>query len=240
MSTGSAWSLNWRLWLPDMDRLSVAFTGNLEKVMKAELDKSEKAVTLGVRRRTTFLKDTLRRQVRVAGLGEGVAKAWRDRVYPKGGNSLDAAGVVFSKAPHIVEAFDKGQTIRSPNGFWLAIPTENAPKRVGRKRITPSNFPENRFGPLRFVFLKGRRDLALLVVDTVRKRKGKRGGFAKASKAAVKRGDFEDSVPMFWLVPRVKARKKLSVSRATFKAESGLPREILRAFAELDAKDAAA
>ena len=220
-----------------MERLTVAFTGRLEEVMKAELEKSEKAVTLGVRRRVAFLKETLRRQVRIAGLGEGVAKAWRDRVYPRGGNSLDAAGVVFSKAPHIVEAFDKGQAIRSPNGFWLAIPTENAPKRVGRKRITPSNFPKSRFGPLRYVHLKGRRDLAMLVVDSVRRRKGKRGGFAKASKAAVKRGDFEDSVPMFWLVPSVKAKKKLNIRRALFKAESGLPREILRAFAELDVGD---
>ena len=56
-----------------MERLTLALTGNLEKEMQAEKKKSEKAVTLGIRRRTRFLRDTLRRQVRIAGLGRGDA-----------------------------------------------------------------------------------------------------------------------------------------------------------------------
>lgn len=49
---------------------------------------------------------------------------------------------------------------------WLAIPTPLAPKRgVGGKRIHPGNFPEHRFGLLRFVYQRGRP--SLLVLDGV-------------------------------------------------------------------------
>ncbi|WP_353799190.1 DUF6441 family protein, partial [Thalassospira sp.] len=100
-----------------------------------------------------------------AGLGTRLARTWRSRAYPNKG--YDAASLVWSKAPQIVRTFDRGTVIKSKSGFWLAIPTASAPKRgVGGKRITPSNFPEYRFGPLRFVYRRGQP--SLLVVDGVR------------------------------------------------------------------------
>jgi hypothetical protein len=40
---------------------------------------------------------------------------------------------------------------------WLAIPTENAPRKgVGGKRISPSTFPEQCLGRLRLVARPGR------------------------------------------------------------------------------------
>ena len=151
------------------------------------------------------------------GLGPRVAKAWRSDVYPKRGASLSPSIVWYSKAPHIIRAFSEGATIRSRDGFWLAIPTENAPQtgrsfgssgRLRRARKYAITEAERRFGRLRYVPVRGKR-LALLVADGLRKRKGKRGGYAKASDAARKRGDFEDGVVLFVLVPQVTLPKNI-------------------------------
>ena len=78
------------------------------------------------------------------------ANSWRDKHYPN--QKLDAASLVYTKAPQIIRAFDEGAVIRSRRGRFLAIPTENAPRKgTDGKRISPSTFPEHRFGPLRFV-----------------------------------------------------------------------------------------
>lgn len=50
------------------------------------------------------------------------ANTWRGEVYPKGQVSIKAAGPAHSRAPVIVGAHDQGATIRSKDGFWLAIP----------------------------------------------------------------------------------------------------------------------
>ena len=116
-----------------------------------------------------------------------------------------------------MRSFDQGTVIRSKTGFWLAIPTAAAPKRgVGGKRITPANFPEHRFGPLRFVFRRGAP--SLLVVDGVRisaktgrvGRQAKGGAFTKTGR--IKSGI--TTVAMFIMVPQVKMPKRLDVRRA--------------------------
>ena len=44
--------------------------------------------------------------------------------------------------------------IRSRRGRFLAIPTENAPRKgTDGRRISPSTFPEHRFDPLHEVYL---------------------------------------------------------------------------------------
>lgn len=218
-------------------RIEVALRGDLEKFMRDELKKAERAVTEAVKAETIALRDALRDQVIAAGLGQGLAKAWRYEVFPKGGTSLGAAGVLYSKAPHIHSAFDRGETVRSPNGFWLAIPTENAPRRARFRPITPSTFPEATLGKLRLIAPKGRRDVGFLVVDKVRRGTGKRGGFRKASKRALKQGDFENAVIMFVLIPEARMKKKTDVAAAAAAAEARLPRRIDREFARLDAMD---
>jgi hypothetical protein len=125
--------------------------------------------------------------------------------------------LVWSKAPDIVRSFEQGTVIRSKSGFWLAIPTAAAPKRgAGGKRINPSNFPEHRFGPLRFVYRRGRP--SLLVVDGVRVnastgrvgRQAKGGAFTKSGR--MKAG--MATVVMFVLVPQIRMPKRLDVRRA--------------------------
>lgn len=165
-------------------RLQAAILGNLHEYMRDEELKAENAVTSGVTEITMDIKNDLRAQVIKAGLGNKLAKTWQAKVYPKGQKSLSAAGVITSKATKIIRAFDEGAVIRSSKGLFLAIPTENAPKKENNdKRICPSNFPA-RLGQLRFVYV--RNGLSMLVVDKRRVTK-----------------------IMFFLVPQVNLKKRL-------------------------------
>ncbi len=119
--------------------------------MQAELRDLERAAATGTKEAGRGLKTELRRQVTSAGLGQRLARTWRDKHFDNRG--LDAASLVYTKAPQIIRAFDEGAVIRSKRGRFLAIPTENAPRKgTDGKRISPRAFPEHRFGPLRFVY----------------------------------------------------------------------------------------
>ena len=80
-------------------RLVAALSGNLQELMAAELKAARHAVTTGVRDATDGLKSELRGQITSAGLGARLANTWRGEVYPKGRESLGAAGLVYSRAP---------------------------------------------------------------------------------------------------------------------------------------------
>jgi hypothetical protein len=196
-------------------KLGAAIVGSIKADLEAEVRRIERAVPAGIKEAGSGLKGELRKQVVGAGLGIRLARTWRDRHYPNRGH--DAASLVWSKAPQIIRTFDEGTVIRSKDGFWLAIPTPSAPKRgVGGKRINPSNFPEHRFGPLRFVYRH--RGPSLLVVDGVRvnARTGRVGRRAKGG-AYTKTGRMKAgmaTVVMFILVPQVKMPKRLDVKRA--------------------------
>ncbi|WP_041802733.1 DUF6441 family protein [Micavibrio aeruginosavorus] len=212
-------------------RLKAAFEGNLKEYMKAEFATAERAVTLGVRETTDGLKMSMRRQVTSAGLGQRMANTWRGDNYPKGQNSIRAAGVVYTKASRIMEGFEDAAVIRSKDGWWLAIPTPNAPKRgVGGKRINPSNFPEHTYGRLRFVYRSGKP--SLLVVDNARasynRKSGQLRGFRKASDRAVSKGSGLTTVVMFWLVPQVQLPRLITFNTEAKRWFDRLPQLILK------------
>jgi len=149
-----------------------------------------------------------------------LARAWAHQTFPgPGQGSLDAATLVFGnggrKTQQALEAHGIGATIRSADGFFLAVPTENAPKRgVGRGRINPSNFPEGRFGPLRFIFRRPPRP-SLLVVDNVRgsfsRKTGQFRGFRRASATARRTGRGLTTVVMFLLFPKITLRQRVDL-----------------------------
>jgi hypothetical protein len=210
-----------------MTRLIAALEGDLKQIVEREIRGAGQAVTRGVGLATGGLKDELRGQVVSAGLGGRLARTWRSRIYPEG---METAGIVWSKAPHIVRAFDEGTVIRARRGLWLAIPTPSAPKRgVGGKRISPATWPENRLGPLRLV---PRRNGGLLVADNLaasfRRDTGALRGFRKASARARSTGRGLTTVVMFVLVPQVKLPKRLDVARAAEHWSSQLPALIER------------
>ena len=204
-------------------KLATTITGSIMAGMEAEMRTISKAVATGVKEAGRGLKGDLRKQVVSAGLGMRLSRTWRDRTYPNKGH--DAASLVWSKAPQIIRTFDEGAVIKSKSGLWLAIPTASAPKRgVGGKRINPSNFPEHRFGPLRFVYR--RNGPSLLVVDGVRINKSGRVGRRAKGGAFTKTGRMKQgmtTVVMFTMVPQVRLKKRLDVKREIKRWERRLP-----------------
>ncbi|OSM04147.1 hypothetical protein MAIT1_03575 [Magnetofaba australis IT-1] len=195
--------------------MATTILGSIRRDMEQDLRNLNRAVVDGTRDAGRGLKQDLRQQVVYAGLGNRLARTWRDRSYPNQG--LNAASLVWSKAPHIVQAFDRGVVIRGRNSRWLAIPTPQAPKLgIDGKRIHPGNFPESRFGKLRFVYRPGRS--SLLVVDGVRI-SAKTGRVGRQAKGDIytKSGRLKSgmtTVVMFVMVPQVRLRKRLEVKRA--------------------------
>jgi Family of unknown function (DUF6441) len=210
-------------------KLTATIIRSVEADMQAELRHVERAVASGTREAGRGLKAELRRQVASAGLGQRLANSWRDRHYPN--RKLDAASLVYTKAPQIIRAFDEGALIRSRRGRFLAIPTDNAPRKgTDGKRISPSTFPEHRFGALRFVPRPN--GPSLLVVDGLRasfsRKTGELRGFRRATEPARRSGQGLTTVVMFLLVPQVKLRKRLDVASAAEHWSAQLPALIER------------
>lgn len=218
-----------------MTRLSAAIRGDLARYMAEELATAERAVTDGVRETATSAQQALRADIVAGGLGNRLSKSWRTRFYPKGGKaSLGAAAFVYSNAEALIEAFETGATIRSKRaGGWLFVPTPSAPKfGVGRKRISPANWPEARYGKLRLVVR--RNGPSLLVVDDQRQRKS--GGFALSrSKKALASKTGLATVPMFLLYRQTRLKRRLNVGEVMAREERRLGLNVDRAFSRLDA-----
>ncbi|GGO16124.1 hypothetical protein GCM10007972_24810 [Iodidimonas muriae] len=207
-------------------RLEAALTGDLGRMMAAEIKAAEQAVTTGMRAATDGLKTELRSQITDAGLGARLARTWRGETFPKGRTSIAAAGFVWSKAPGIVRVYEEGAVIRSTKGFFLAIPTEAAGKfGDGAEKITPGGWERRNGQRLRFIFRRGAP--SLLVAD-LRARTGKRGGFGRASATALRTGRGLTTVPIFILVPQVSLKKRLDVAGAAARWQARLPGLVVR------------
>jgi hypothetical protein len=196
-------------------KLKLDITPDLARLMAAEIAAGERAVTAAIREAGTSLKTAWRGQITGAGLGQRLAKSIRSEQFPKGGPSLSAAAVVWSKAPVIVGAHDTGPLIRSRNGFWLAIPAPAAGKSLRGGRITPAEW-ERRSG-LRLRFVYRRTGPSLLVAEGRLTTKGR----AVASRSKTGRG--RTTMPIFLLVPQVKLPKRLDLVRDAIRAHDSLP-----------------
>ena len=126
-------------------KLVATLARSLQADMQAELRNIERAVAAATRDAGRSLRTELSRQVASAGLGQRLANSWRDKHYPN--RKLYAASLVFTKAPQIIRAFDEGAVIRTRRGRFIAIPTENAPRKgTDGRRISPSTFPSTGSG----------------------------------------------------------------------------------------------
>lgn len=196
-------------------KLGVDIVGDIARIMEAETLAGEKAVTAAMREASTGLKTAWRAQITGAGLGARLARTIRSEQFPKGRASLNAAALVWSKAPVIVGAHDTGQLIRSKDGFWLAIPAAAAGKSLRGGRITPGEW-ERRTG-LRLRFVYRRRGPSLLVAEGRLNTKGR----AVASRSKTGRG--LTTVPVFLLVPQVRLKKRLDLARDAEQARDAVP-----------------
>lgn len=196
--------------------LKVGFkvTGGIYKDIKAHQRRMESGASRAVRKATYGLRDDWRAQIASAGLGNKLPRTVRAELYPKGKTSINAAGIVWTKAPHIISAFDQGVLIRGGMqtkfrnrgrgpvgagergadrfgvaktdrpGLFLAIPTKNVPMRSRGRRHNPTTWPTN-LPPLRLVVLKN--GTLLLVADNLRRSYSKKTGKFRGYKAASKR-----------------------------------------------------
>jgi hypothetical protein len=196
-------------------RLHLKITPDIVAIMATEVAAGERAVTAAMREAGTGLKTAWRLQITGAGLGTRLANSIRSQNFPRSGESLDAAALVWSNAPVIVGAHDTGPLIRSKDGFWLAIPLPAAGKSTKGGRITPGEW-ERRTG-LRLRFIYRRRGPSLLVAEGRLNTKGR----AVASRS--KTGRRLATVPIFLLVPQVKLPKRLDLARDAERAVDGVP-----------------
>lgn len=208
-------------------RLSVRIDGNLQNLMAGERLAGERAVTLAMRNAATTLKANWRAQIAGAGLGTKLGRTVRSEVYPKGQASLRAASVVFTKAPHIVGAHERGTVVRSKSGLWLAIPTQAAGKGRFGGKITPAEWEQRHGRVLKLIYRRGRPGL---LIDEGRKAPGNvlvrrrvRGGFALKDPVTFR----NRTVPIFILVPQVRLRKRLNLIQAAAAVHAALPTAIV-------------
>jgi hypothetical protein len=196
-------------------KLTLDIQPDLVAMMAAEIAAGERAVTGAMREAGTGLKLAWRGQIVGAGLGPPLANSIRSEVFPKAGVSLNAAAMVWSKAPVIVGAHDTGPLIRSKNGFWLAIPLPAAGNSLRGGRITPGEWERRRGLHLRFVYR--RTGPSLLVAEGRLNTKGQ----AVATRSKTGRGKV--TAPIFLLVPQAKLPKRLDLARDTERAHGTVP-----------------
>lgn len=190
-------------------RLNAAIRGDLKRIVATEKRIAAQGVTRGINRAGAGLQNELRRQVRRAGLGVNLEKAWRRERYPRHGNSAGAATLVYSGADRIHLAFTADRVIRARNGLWLAIPLEAAiahgwHKSHARSRGSQARnwanieAAERALGRLNLVPLD--RNRALLI---------------------------HDGTPYFLLTRQVRLRRRLDIEGPTRKWADRVPRYIV-------------
>ena len=194
-------------------RISADAIGDLRRNMRKEREFIKRIAVTATKEATNGLKKDLREDVVGGGLGARLSRSWRSKFFDDGAG-IDVKGFVYSRAAEIIESFDQGVVIKARKGRYLAIPTNNAPKRINRRKPTPKLYEEHK-GPLRFVKSKG--GTAFLVADDRRasysRKTGEFRGFRKASKTALKTGKGLTTVVMFILIPSAKIPKKLDVQK---------------------------
>lgn len=202
----------------------------LQAELLREIDRGERAVTRAMDGVKTAVRDNWREQIRSAGLGSRLSNTIRGQRYPQAGQSLNAAAMIWSKAPEIVGSHERGDIIRSKDGFWLSIPTEAAGTGAGGRRLTVGEWEQRRGMRLRFVYRPGQ--ASLLVADDARVSKSgqarRKGG--RRRKDGILTG--AQTVVIFFLVPQVSIRKKLDLMRDAEMIAAQLPSMISAAWGD--------
>lgn len=196
-------------------KLSASLSGDFARLMQAEIRGGEVAVTAAMKKAGRGLRDEWRADVGRAGLGPRLPRTIRAEIYPREGNSISTAALVYSRAAKIVDAFERGAVIRSKDGFWLAIPTPAAGRGFRGKRISPGEWERRNGMRLRFVYRP--HGPSLLVADNVRV---SASGRVRANVTRRRDGTTYSRLQgratavIFVLVPQVHLRKRLDLAGA--------------------------
>ena len=201
--------------------ISVKVMQNLKAEMEAEERAGRKAMREGLNAAAKGLQADWRRQVEAGGLGSRLARTIRAQTFPRQPSS-NAAALVWTRAPVLLNAFDRGAVIRSTDGFFLAIPTEAAGQRgLGRQRITPGGWEQRTGIRLRFVYRQGAP--SLLVADNARMNTRGRAVLnrRKVRKDGIRTGS--QTVPIFMMLPQVQLQKRLDLGPAADRWAARIP-----------------
>ncbi|MFN3076658.1 MAG: DUF6441 family protein [Alphaproteobacteria bacterium] len=196
-----------------MIRTSFKFGGDFGPFFRDAEKTAREAAGRAIWENAETLKNELRGQVLQSGLGPRLAGSWKIKHYSDLGRGQSA--VVYSTAPKIIDAFERGVTIQGKDGAWLAIPLPAASKIVLHKRVTIHNLEQVLHVKVRFVYLRGR---ASLLVADMRESSTKEGVYRAPSKRTMKSGEKIVTVPMFILVRQVKLSKRLDIAGAESRA----------------------
>lgn len=206
-------------------RIRAELIGSFGEVLADEVRAGERATTAAISAAGSRLRDNWRSQIMSAGLGARLARTIRLSRYPNGRPSLNAAALVWTKAPEIVGAHDAGVTIRSKDGFWLAIPTDAAGRGRGGRRITPGEWEARTGLRLRFVYRADRP--SLLVAE------GRLSSRGRAVQSRSKTGRGRMTIPIFTLVPQVTLRKRLNLEAPIRSAVDQLGSDIVQRWKDI-------
>jgi hypothetical protein len=188
-------------------RIVAEITHDLPAWAESNIDRYAAGVTRAIGKAATVVKQDFRGQIEAAGLGRRLAGTIRSQVYPRGGVSPNAAALIWSKAPEIVGAHERGALIRSSSGFFLAIPTPAAGRGTRSARLTPGEWEARRGIRLRLVYRQNAP--SLLVADGARLNAR---GLGVASRSKTGRG--AATVPIFILLPQVRLRKRIDLMQS--------------------------
>lgn len=126
--------------------LSVTRIGDIRRQTEAVIKAGRQAKTTVIRRKTTTLKNALRRKVS-AKLGARMGNTIRDRTFPASGTSTDPKGQVFSSAIYkraggladLITVFRFGAVIHPIKGLFLFIGKRLAKgDKIGDSRVAVS------------------------------------------------------------------------------------------------------
>lgn len=220
-------------------RHSIEGKDSLDGLERGTEEEIARYVTAAIREDAETLKADWRAQIEAARLGPRLARTVRSQVYPKGQASVDAAALIWTKAPKIIDAYDRGATIRPVNGVrYLWIPTDDVPKHRNGKRLGPREV-EERFGRDLVKISAGNHRLRSTpsrvnngvayagFSGLVTRRSSSRWKNASANQSTPGHRSYREStrqfVLMFTLVPLVKVSKRLDLDALAREAEARFP-----------------
>lgn len=186
----------------------------------------------------TGAQEDIRRAMRGQRLG-GLANAIKqtsdlkkNRIKQRQDGGFSASGVVYAhvrseRTKGALDAYTEGATIVPRKGRWLAIATNEIPRRVGRYKMTPQRYVEggfeSRIGPLRFVPTK-RGSVAYLIADNVTTNPLRTGSARRLPKSGLARpGRSQVGIVAFVLIRQTKRTKRIDPHQLARKWQLKIP-----------------
>lgn len=215
-------------------KIGITLQGDLAAMMDAERKAGAAAVTRGIRIAARGLEKDLEAATEAGGLGR-LSRAWASQVYPKGKDSLGAAGIVYGKGGErtvgALLGHSRDTVIRAAGRRFLAIPTDSVPRRRGRRgggdRMTPGEVETHFNADLHLIVTpRGKLLLVLKAIASSRSRSGFRAAVRRRGGRNVRVPETA-LVPMFVLIPQARLRKRYDIDGPVQRWRDRLPGLIL-------------